>query len=148
MPMAGHERKKRESPWPCGSELGVGSSVFLCAWCCKKSCNNTHYATAALHEEAQRPDICMLRIARALFSWGMVDPEQRIARLKAALDKAVEDVIENQGKEITQGNVGDSSFQFAPGSMTVDLWVEALGLAIRSIEQGKFEVVNVARIVF
>lgn len=91
----------------------------------------------------------MLRIANALYVWGMVDPEGRLIRLKGALDKAVEDVIENQGKEIIQGNVGDSSFQFAPGSMTVDLWVEALGLAIRSIEHGRFDGVNnVARVVF
>ena len=79
----------------------------------------------------------------------MVDADERILRLKEALDKAVEDIIENQGKEITQGTVGDSSFQFAPGSMTVDLWVEALGLAIRSLEHGRFEGGNnVARVVF
>ena len=91
----------------------------------------------------------MLRIAKALYAWGMVDADERILRLKEALDKAVEDIIENQGKEITQGNVGDSSFQFAPGSMTVDLWVEALGLSIRSLEHGRFEGGNnVARVVF
>ena len=50
----------------------------------------------------------MLRIAKALYAWGMVDADERILRLKEALDKAVEDIIENQGKEITQGNVGDS----------------------------------------
>ena len=88
----------------------------------------------------------MLRIAKALYAWGMVDADERILRLKEALDKAVEDIIENQGKEITQGNVGDSSFQFAPGSMTVDLWVEALGLAIRSLEHGRFEIPGTAAI--
>ena len=80
--------------------------------------------------------------------WGNVDPETRLDKLKAALDKAVEDLIENQGKEITQGNVGDSSFQFSTGSMTADLWVEALGMAIRSLEHGRFEGSNVARVVF
>lgn len=99
--------------------------------------------------ETQRGRICMLRIAKALYAWGMVDADERIPRLKEALDKAVEDIIENQGKEITQGNVGDSSFQFAPGSMTIDLWVEALGLAIRSLEHGRFDGGNnVARVVF
>lgn len=91
----------------------------------------------------------MLLIAKALYAWGTVDAEKRIPRLKEALDKAVDDLIENQGKEITQGNVGDSSFQFATGSMTIDLWVEALGLAIRSLEHGQFEGGNnVARVVF
>ena len=91
----------------------------------------------------------MLRIAKALYAWGAVDADERIPRLKEALDKAVEDIIENQGKEIPQGNVGDSSFQFAPGPMTIDLWVEALGIAIRSLEHGRFEGGNnVARIVF
>ncbi len=59
-------------------------------------------------EETQRGRICMLRIAKALYAWGAVDADERIPRLKEALDKAVEDIIENQGKEITQGNVGDS----------------------------------------
>lgn len=86
---------------------------------------------------------------KSSYAWGAVDIDERIPRLKEALDKAVEDIIENQGKEITQGNVGDSSFQFAPGSMTIDLWVEALGIAIRSLEHGRFEGGNnVARIVF
>lgn len=99
--------------------------------------------------ETQRRRICMLRIAKALYVWGAADPEDRLIRLKGTLDKAVEDVIENQGKEITQGNVGDSSFQFAPGSITIDLWVEALALAIRSLEHGQFEGGNnVARVVF
>ena len=60
-------------------------------------------------EETQRGRICMLRIAKALYAWGAVDIDERIPRLKEALDKAVEDIIENQGKEITQGNVGDLS---------------------------------------
>ena len=55
----------------------------------------------------------MLRIAKALYAWGMVDADERILRL------------------------------------TVDLWVEALGLAIRSLEHGRFEGGNnVARVVF
>ena len=69
----------------------------------------------------------MLRIAKALYAWGAVDIDERIPRLKEALDKAVEDIIENQGKEITQGNVGDSSFQFAPGSMTIDFMGGSFG---------------------
>lgn len=37
--------RKRESPWAWALELGVGSSVFLCAWGCKISCNQCNHAT-------------------------------------------------------------------------------------------------------
>lgn len=104
-------------------------------------------ATMQHSRQPQRPRFYMLRIAKALFIWGRAE-EGRIALLKSALDKAVSGMIENQGKEITQGNVGDSSFQFSAGSMTVDLWVAALELAIRSIQSGKFEGRNSVRISF
>ena len=38
-------------------------------------------------EETQRGRICMLRIAKALYAWGAVDADERIPRLKEALDK-------------------------------------------------------------
>lgn len=90
----------------------------------------------------------MTKTAYALYLWGMIDPVIRVKELQSALDTAVAGMIENRGKDISQGNVGDSSFQFASGSMTTEIWVEALSIAIRSIQSGSFQGRNVVRIKF
>ena len=51
-------------------------------------------------EETQRGRICMLRIAKALYAWGAVDIDERIPRLKEALDKAVESPFNQKGTDV------------------------------------------------
>lgn len=80
----------------------------------------------------------MVRTSKILYLWAMTDPGIRRAQLQQAMDKAIAGMMENQGKEISQGNVGDASFQFESGSMPTEQWIEAIAIAIQSIDAGSF----------
>lgn len=91
----------------------------------------------------------MVRTAKILYLWAMADPTLRRAQLQQAMDSAIAGMMENQGREITQGNVGDASFQFDSGSMPTDQWIEAIAIAIQSIDAGTFiGARNVVRVKF
>lgn len=77
-----------------------------------------------------------MKLAAILYRWAIGKPE-RLCKLKEALSKSINEIIDNKGKELTSANISDASFTIDPtNSLTSEQWAAILQDAIDQIESG------------
>ncbi len=88
-----------------------------------------------------------MELAVILFKWAQDSPERK-QQIQDAIDSCVLALLENKGKEVTSGNVGDASFSFGSNSLTYEQFLDALTKSQEFINQGFVTNSRISRVVF